>query len=207
MHGIQEDIHAAYRRRPEQSQHEQNKEVLSASLRSGAGPRGGSGAPPGHLPPGVGRVAAPGRVDGNEKGWSISPAPKSRCPSSESPPVLFEVQREETEEEAVEPESTNQSTEEVSSVPTVVTDKAISKRAQSSAKCEDCTMKHKNYGLAEEGYRKRWCGACAKENHPGAALKPVKVAAPAAARKPVQSRKRAKSRQPVTVKSRNPIMM
>jgi hypothetical protein len=45
-----------------------------------------------------------------------------------------------------------------------VTDKAISKRA----KCEDCAVKHKNYGLPEEGYRKRWCGACAKKNHPGA---------------------------------------
>ena len=93
-----------------------------------------------------------------------------------------------------------------------VTDIAIPTRAKSSASiCEDCAVEHKNYGLAEEGYMKRWCGACAKENHVGATLKPVKnsvkVAAPAAARKPVQSRKRAKSRQPVTVKSRKPIMM
>jgi hypothetical protein len=46
---------------------------------------------------------------------------------------------------------------------------------RSATQCEDCKMKHKNYGLAEEGYRKRWCGACAKENHPGAALKPMKA--------------------------------
>jgi hypothetical protein len=64
----------------------------------------------------------------------------------------------------------------------------------SSKKCEDCAVKYKNYGLAEEGYRKRWCGACAKENHPGAVKQSRQ---PAKIRKPDQQmaqQKKAKNR-------------
>ena len=30
------------------------------------------------------------------------------------------------------------------------------------AKCELCGVKTKNYGLASEGYRLRWCGPCGR---------------------------------------------